>query len=163
MDTVQQADCREIADSELTEGLSSEEMQALYSHVESRSLRSGEILMNQDECDDRMYVIIRGELAVSKSAGGGEDQVLGRLVEGQFTGAMGCLDGKAHCATLRAIVDSEVLVIHRDQLESLIDSQPWLVYKVMRAIIRNLHGIIGQMDRYHVDFVNYISRMRGRY
>lgn len=147
----------------LTAELTGEEMKAFYANVETRHLETGDVLIQQDACDDCMYVIKSGELVVTKEAGQGEGQTLGTLGTGDFTGAMGCLDGNPHSATLRATEKTDVYVISRGKLEALLDTHPQLVFKLMRSIIQSLHCIIRQMDQYHVDFINYITKLHGRY
>jgi CRP/FNR family cyclic AMP-dependent transcriptional regulator len=110
-----------------------------------------------------MYLITAGELSVRKASGQGDEQVISLLKPGDFTGAMGCLDGLAHCATLRATRKAEVYGIERQRFESLVETHPWLVYKVMRSIVRTLHNIVGHMNTNHVEMINYINKLHGRY
>ena len=45
----------------------------------------------------------------------------------------------------------------------LLHEEPDLVYKVMRAIIRTVHGILRRMNAQYVEMQNYITRQHGRY
>jgi CRP/FNR family transcriptional regulator, cyclic AMP receptor protein len=64
---------------------------------------------------------------------------------------MGFLDGKAHSGTLHAMGETQVCSLRRPALESLIDSHPLLVYKVMRAIVRSVHAILPRMNLEYVE------------
>jgi CRP-like cAMP-binding protein len=55
------------------------------------------------------------------------------------------------------------LRLDRTSFESLLDKDPDLVYKVMRAIIRTVHRILRNMNVQQVELTNYIAREHGRY
>jgi CRP-like cAMP-binding protein len=57
----------------------------------------------------------------------------------------------------------ELLRLDRTSFESLLDKDPDLVYKVMRAIIRTVHRILRNMNVQQVELTNYIAREHGRY
>jgi CRP-like cAMP-binding protein len=76
---------------------------------------------------------------------------------------MGFIDGNSHSATLTASKDSHVLMLHRDNLEGMLDEHPQLVYKVMRMIVRSVHQTLLRMDQQFVQMNNYIMREHGRY
>ena len=76
---------------------------------------------------------------------------------------MGFIDGTDHSATLRALCDAEVYTLERPAFESLLDTHPALVYKVMRSIIRSVHSTLLRMNRQFVEMNNYIMKEHGRY
>jgi CRP-like cAMP-binding protein len=80
-----------------------------------------------------------------------------------MAGAMGFIDGTVHSATLRALCDTEVYTLERSAFESLLESHPALVYKVMRSIIRSVHSTLMRMNRQFVEMNNYIMKEHGRY
>jgi hypothetical protein len=53
--------------------------------------------------------------------------------------------------------------LERAALEQLLDSQPTTVYFVMRAVVRSVHAIVGNMNNQYVQLTNYINRQGGRY
>jgi CRP/FNR family cyclic AMP-dependent transcriptional regulator len=152
-----------LATVDLTEDLTDTEREVLLAIAERRELGDGELLLEEGHRDSCMYLITAGELSVRKASGQGDEQVISLLKPGDFTGAMGCLDGLAHCATLRATRKAEVYGIERQRFESLVETHPWLVYKVMRSIVRTLHNIVGHMNTNHVEMINYINKLHGRY
>jgi CRP/FNR family transcriptional regulator, cyclic AMP receptor protein len=54
-------------------------------------------------------------------------------------------------------------VLERERLEALIDSQPRLLYAVMRAILRTGHGVQTRMAVQAAELTNYIVKQHGRY
>jgi len=96
-------------------------------------------------------------------SGGGDLVGLHILREGDIMGELGFLDGVEHSASLRAMGNCELLRLERTSLEGLLDKDPDLVYKVMRAIVRTVHRILRNMNAQQVELTNYITKQHGRY
>ncbi|MBA1444404.1 MAG: cyclic nucleotide-binding domain-containing protein [Chromatiales bacterium] len=127
------------------------------------TLKKGQILIQQGKKDDSLYILIKGRLQVNRGTGGGEHVTLACIREGEMAGEMGFLDGSEHSATLQADCTTDVLQIKRKHLESLLDEHPQIVYKLMRAIAREVHEITKRMNMQYVEMSNYIHHQHGRY
>jgi CRP/FNR family cyclic AMP-dependent transcriptional regulator len=127
------------------------------------TLQKGQILIEQGKRDDALYVLISGRLQVNREITGGGHVTLACIREGEMAGEMGFLDGSEHSATLQADDTTEVLQIKREHLESLLHEHPQIVYKLMRAIAREVHEITKRMNMQYVEMSNYINRQHGRY
>lgn len=142
--------------------LTAQQCATLASIMSMSRLCRGQTLLREGERDDRVHVVITGTLAVTKRAGD-TDEIISFVKEGSLAGAMGFVDGQGHTATLRAMSDTEVLSLSRDALESLITSDPKLVYKVMSAVIRAAHNIVRSMNDQYLQLTHYITRQHGRH
>lgn len=147
----------------LNEDFSEDECETLSQAFVLRKLDTDEILLREGEQDDALSIVIEGSIQVTRGSGGGEQIILHHLMPGEVAGAMGFIDGNSHTATLRAIKPSHVIILHRDVLEGMIDVHPQLVYKVMRMIVRSVHGTVLRMDQQFVEMNNYIMKEHGRY
>jgi CRP/FNR family cyclic AMP-dependent transcriptional regulator len=58
---------------------------------------------------------------------------------------------------------TKVLSMAREEFEKLINSHPMIVYKVMRGVVRNVHGIVRRVNSQSKELSNYIHRTNGRY
>ncbi len=152
-----------IKNSPLGKDLNEAHCEKLAAIIEVRTLKQGEELISEGHVDHTLYVPINGKISVVKDAGGGEEDQLHVLKPGELAGAMGFLDGKEHSATLRALTDTQVFCLEQAKFEALISSEPTIVYQVMRAIVRDIHGIVRTMNNSHVEFSNYINKQHGRY
>jgi len=152
-----------VCESPLGPELEEDECRALAEIIGTRELSDGQVLIKEGSTDDSLHVIIQGRLAVTRNVGGGENVTLHLLQPGDFAGEMGFIDGHEHSATLRAVGDTSIYVIHRDSFESLIQTHPKLVYEVMRAIIRSVHATMRRMNQQFVEMNNYIVKSHGRY
>lgn len=100
---------------------------------------------------------------MERNTAGGETVTLHMLKPGDLAGAMGYIDGTERAATLRAVSKTVVVSLRREDLESVLVSNPQLVYGVMRGIVRNVHRILREMNLQHVELTNYITKSHGRY
>ena len=82
---------------------------------------------------------------------------------GEMAGELGFLEGRPHSASLRAVGNCIAICLTREDFETFIEEDPELMYKVMRAIIRTVHGILCDMNKSHVEMNNYIYKQHGRY
>ncbi|MGD2052611.1 MAG: cyclic nucleotide-binding domain-containing protein [Gammaproteobacteria bacterium] len=143
--------------------LEADEIKALANVISTMRLNGNDILIKEGTIDDALHIVINGRLAATRNTGGDEYVTLHVLHGGDIAGAMGFIDGTEHSATLRALCDTEVYTLERSAFESLLESHPALVYKVMRSIIRSVHSTLMRMNRQFVEMNNYIMKEHGRY
>jgi CRP-like cAMP-binding protein len=155
--------CDLIQQSTLTSDLSPEQCEQLAGLTQVRQLDNGEVLVEQGTKDETLHIIGHGVLAVERDTAGGEAVTLHMLKPGDLAGAMGFIDGTERAATLRAVGKTVVVSLRREDLESVLNSNPQLVYGVMRGIVRNVHRILREMNLQHVELTNYITKSHGRY
>jgi len=130
---------------------------------EIRDLKDGEVLIEEGKVDNRLHLVIDGNVAVTRKTTGEDWVVLHILRKGELAGDLGFIDGQEHSATLRAIGPARVFSLERNRFESLLESNPLLVYRVMRAIIRGVHNTLRRMNVQQMEMTNYITRQHGRY
>ena len=128
-----QIDTRVIARSPLGTELSEQECQTLAGIMQVHSLADGEVLRQEGQTDNALYLLASGTLDVSKAETQGNVH-LHSMHEGELGGAMGFLDGIQRSTTLRAVGTATVYSLERDAFESLLESDPRTVYRIMRAI-----------------------------
>lgn len=158
-----ETDDKTIAKSPLGADLTPEECKILSAAMRHRELSDGEVLFREADTDDTLYILDDGRLEVTRDVGGGDHVTLHILKAGDLAGEMAFVDGEPHSATLRSLGRSRVLWLRRGDFEQLIDGHPRLVYKVMRAIIRSVHGTLARMNLQYVEMANYIHHSHGRY
>jgi CRP/FNR family transcriptional regulator, cyclic AMP receptor protein len=153
-----------VRDSALAAELTAEQSAVLAELVTVRDLAEGEILVDEGESDDHVHVVVSGALAVAKQMEAGQRWInLNVLTKGDLAGELGFMDGRPHYAALRATVPTRIFSLRREKLESLLGSEPLIVYRVMRAIFRVVHGILHRMALQATELTNYIYKQHGRY
>ncbi len=153
----------QILESRLGTELSDDEAGRLAELMQPRDLSSGEYLIEEGTTDNSLYLVVAGNLEVVKRTGSDGIASIAIIREGDLAGELSFIDGELHTVGLRALSEGQVLGLTRDSFEAVIDSNPQLVYKVMRAVSRSAHRIVHQMNHEFVELNNYIFKQHGRY
>lgn len=151
--------------STITEELNDAEVEILAGLFEVRDFKSGDIITKpSDASHDNLFILAYGDIEV-KIISSGEETTIHVLKPGDLAGIITFVGGPAshHSATLYAVGDTKVLSLERARFETLINSHPMIVYKVMRGVVRNLHGIVRRINVQSTELSNYIFRTHGRY
>ena len=143
--------------------LSDDQCEMLAEVTSACGIRDGAFLIEEGQKDDALHVISSGMMEVVSQTGGGDMVTLQVLRDGDMIGEMGFIDGVEHSAGLRAMGNCELLRLDRASFEGLLQKDPDLVYKVMRAIMRTVHRILRSMNPQYVELTNYIAKQHGRY
>ncbi len=98
----------------LEQGLSGEELTILAEMSAVQRFASGVHLFREGESGGEMYIVLEGQVAISKYIPGGGEEALAVLHRGDFFGEMSLIDGEPRSADARA-VDGPVTVITFDQ------------------------------------------------
>lgn len=151
------SNAKKIADSLLGDKLTPEECEILSTIVKNRQLKADEVLFDVDSTDDTLYILVTGKLEVLKVMPGKNTLSMDVLLEGTMTGELAFIIGEPHSMRLVARLDSEVLTLHRDDFESLIETNPRLIYNVMRAILRHSHTVQRKINRKYVEMHRMIQ------
>jgi CRP/FNR family cyclic AMP-dependent transcriptional regulator len=152
-----------LADSRLAVELNQAQRRTLASIMTLRDLRQGEVLVAEGSVDDHLYVVASGALGIVKAAGTENELTLSTARPGGVVGELSFLDGATRYASLVALSDSRVLGLSRDDLESLLERDPKVVYHVMRAIVRVVHDLQRRLSMQTAELTNYLYKTHGRY
>jgi CRP-like cAMP-binding protein len=152
-----------LSKSKLATELTPAQCQSLAATMTVRDLRQGEVLVHEGDTDDHLYVVVSGALGVVKAAGTENELTLNAMRPGDVVGELSFLDGATRFASLVAMNDSRVLGLSRGDLEGLLDRDPHLVYRVMRAIVRIVHDIQRRLSMQTAELTNYLYKTHGRY
>jgi len=152
-----------ILQTSLGKELSDTQAEALSDMMHTRDLVDGEFLFEEGATDNSLYVLLKGKLEVMKRTSADSMASLAVLREGDLAGELSFIDSEAHSVGLRALCDSQVLSLKRKDFEAMVDKDPQIVYKVMRAVARSAHRIVHGMNYESIELSNYIFKQHGRY
>jgi CRP/FNR family cyclic AMP-dependent transcriptional regulator len=159
MKTAQEA----LKTSKLGPELTEQQLDTLAPYITFRELAPGEVLVAEATSDDHLYGLLSGALGVVRNAGRPDAITLFTLTAGDLVGELSFLDGTPHYAALVASGPTRVFGLEREKLESLLDSHPQIVYRVMRAIVRTTHQIQRRLSMQSVELTNYITKQHAKY
>jgi CRP-like cAMP-binding protein len=151
-----------VRNSALAAELTGDQCGVLSQLMEVRDLADGEILVKQGASDKHLYAVVSGALAVARESDG-QWVNLHVLTKGDLANELGFMDGRPHYAALRAAGPTRILSLERDKLESLLQREPVIVYRVMRSILRVVHIILNRLAMQSSELMNYMFKIHGRY
>nr|VFK27525.1 MAG: Cyclic nucleotide-binding domain-containing protein [Candidatus Kentron sp. MB]VFK32084.1 MAG: Cyclic nucleotide-binding domain-containing protein [Candidatus Kentron sp. MB]VFK75650.1 MAG: Cyclic nucleotide-binding domain-containing protein [Candidatus Kentron sp. MB] len=155
-------DFEQLCASALGDELGAEECQVLATKMGVGQFSDGELLVSVDNTEHTLFILVEGRIAVldNKTKDG---NVMYTMKKGECAGTRAFVDRTPRKATLRALGDTTVYTLEPDALESLLDTHPRIVYRVMRALFRSTHANLMRMNLESEQLVNYISKTQGRY
>jgi CRP-like cAMP-binding protein len=152
--------------SDITSELRDAEIEALAGIMTVHDYKAGEYLMRpgDNRLEKTLMILGTGEVEAT-AAVRGEKATLHLLQPGDIAGIITFVGGDATqiSATVLVKQDSKVILLERARFESLLNSNPAIVYYVMRGLVRHVHGIVRRMNMQSVEMTNYIHRSGGRY
>jgi CRP/FNR family cyclic AMP-dependent transcriptional regulator len=154
-----------LRSSTVTDELSDAEVKIIEGLFDVQEYKSGEVIVQPgDARPDNLYILAHGNIEVKIQSGEGES-IIHVLKPGDLAGIITFVGGAAAqiSATLYAVGTTKVLSLERNKFESLINSHPMIIYRVMRGVARNMHGIVRRANNQSTQLLNYIYRTNGRY
>jgi CRP/FNR family cyclic AMP-dependent transcriptional regulator len=124
---------------DLFSALDDHQLETVAQMVIEKSYRKSDIiLMEDDETSQSLFIIAKGEVKVVLTAEDGREAILASLKEGDFFGEMSLLDGEPRSATVRAVEDSRLLTIRREDFLAAMKKQPDLSLTLLGEMSRRL-------------------------
>lgn len=93
---------------------------------ESVGIPFGSVVIDEGGAGDAFYMVRSGRLRVIKRAADGRSETTGFLYAGDHFGEGALLTGRGHRATVRAVEDSQVLKVPRDEFFRVLKKEPEL-------------------------------------
>jgi predicted acylesterase/phospholipase RssA len=112
----------------------------LAQQLEPVHAAAGEVVIAQDDAGDGLFVLLSGRLRVSVAAGG-TDRVLHDLTRGAVAGKIALLSERPRSATVRAVRDSDLLLLRVSAFNALVERTPGLLGQVARLLVDRLLAV----------------------
>lgn len=157
------ADYRRVLNSVVGSELTDDKAKLLASKLGVSHYKDGELLIQEGEADQRLIMLVEGKIAVISKDSEGHEQHVYTMREGECAGTRAFVEQSPRKATLRAVGDATVYTLTPDDFEHILDDNPRLAYKVMRALFRVTHANLARMNQETQELTNYITKTQGRY
>jgi NTE family protein/lysophospholipid hydrolase len=110
-------------------------LHALQGKLEWRHLSNGDLLFEQGDKADGMYIVINGRLRIVHSDSEGRSHTLNEIASGETVGEYALLTEEKRSATVLAIRETDVVRIDPGDFEQLVKQYPMLIRAVTRIIV----------------------------
>lgn len=147
-----------IAGANMFSSLPDEDMQLLADYLQGYRITSGTIVFSEADPGSFMFLLIRGEMELYKADTNGHVQDLVNVTRGNTVGEMSIIDQQPRSATCIAREDSLVLVLNRQNFETILNKHPELAVQLLSRLARLLSQRLRDQNVQMADFVggNYL-------
>ena len=149
------------------DGLDAQQLASISSIMKRHCFKSGDTITRDGEEGDAMYLLLSGEVKVSKQLFLKTSKVLGQVdkeivilkaATNPYFGELALFDAKSlRMATVTAIKDCECAVMLNHDFLKLSDSKPEIGYPVMKNIVSNLAGTIKKQNENILNLTTALS------
>ena len=138
-----------LRETPLFSSLDEEATGSLRASMTETELARGEVLFNEGDSGDRLYVVLDGKIKLGRTSGDGRENLLAVLGPGQMFGELSLFDPGPRSATATAVTDSRLASLGHAEL------QPWLVNRpdVARGLLFQLAHRLRRTNEVVADLV----------
>ncbi len=111
--------------------------------VIKRRYKRGEAIVEQGKQSNALSIILTGRARVVTTDARGREVILATLHPGDYIGEMSLIDNEPHSATVRAEVQTDVLVVGRLEFARCLPESSSMAYAVLKGLVQRLR----QADR----------------
>ena len=106
--------------------------------VIKRRFKRGEALVEQGQKSNALFILLTGSARVMTSDSRGREVILATLAQGDYLGEMSIIDNEPHSATVRAEVQTDVLMLGRAEFARCLTENASMSLVVMRGLVKRL-------------------------
>ena len=106
--------------------------------VVKRRFKRGEVIVEQGKKSNALFILLNGRARVITSDSRGREVILATLRPGDHIGEMSLIDNEPHSATVRAEVQTDVLMLGRVEFARCLPENTSMTYAVMRGLVQRL-------------------------
>ena len=121
--------------------LKEEELQRLAGQSRYCSFKFGDVIIQEGERDDRLYILISGKVNVFKSYRTKKEKRLRTLEPPAYFGELALIDDLVRSATVVAMSDTKTLCLDRLNLDREIERSPLIAKKLLKMLNRRLLAV----------------------
>jgi CRP/FNR family transcriptional regulator, cyclic AMP receptor protein len=113
---------------------------AVAARMQTRRYSKGSLLVRENEPGESLFIVLRGNVAVTRATSDGKESILSILKEGDFFGEMAVLDESPRSATIKALKETETAILSREDFLDLLRSNPHMSLLLVVALSARLRA-----------------------
>ena len=129
-----------LTQSAIFQDLDDDELEHIAEICKTQEFKFGQHIFKEGDKGNRLYIISKGEVRISRDVPGSGEEALAVLKQGACFGEMAVLDRSERSTDAIANTDCTLLTITRSDFDLLLDFNRELAYKVLWAVVRLLCG-----------------------
>jgi CRP/FNR family transcriptional regulator, cyclic AMP receptor protein len=138
--------------------LTPEELNQIRKQVVIRSFSKNEVILQEENSNEFMYVILDGEAKVIQTTEGGKEIIITVHQSGDFFGELSLIDGKTAPAAVLATKQSVTAIISKKDFYSLLLSQDKILKNLLQILCSRLRESMKKIQL--LNFTNAAQRIK---
>lgn len=112
----------------------------LHGAVAKQRFKRGELVVEQGSKSDALYIILVGRARVVVTDRKAREVILATLQAGDYIGEMSLIDNEPHSASVETEIETDVLVLGRDEFTRCLAENASMGYAVMKGLVQRLRN-----------------------
>ncbi len=126
--------------------LTNDQAQGIADSVVKKRFRRGEIIVEHGRKSNALFILLNGRARVLTADSRGREVILAVLQPGDYVGEMSLIDDAPHSATVRAEVQTDMLVLGRSEFARCLPDTSSLSYAIMHGLVQRLRAADRQIE-----------------
>lgn len=126
--------------------LTTDQAQSIADSVVKRRFKRGELIVEQGTKSNALFILLNGRARVLTADTRGREVILAVLQPGDYVGEMSLIDNEPHSATVRAEVQTDMLVLGRNEFARCLPDSSSLSYAILRGLVARLRNADRQIE-----------------
>ncbi len=126
--------------------LTTDQAQSIADSVVKRRFKRGELIVEQGTKSNALFILLNGRARVLTADTRGREVILAVLQPGDYVGEMSLIDHEPHSATVRAEVQTDMLVLGRNEFARCLPESSSLSYAILRGLVARLRNADRQIE-----------------
>jgi len=114
------------------------DLQRVLDLAREKAYPKNSVILFEDDPGDALFVVASGQVKVVLIGEDGREVILSVLGEGQFFGEMSLIDDEPRSAHVIAMEDSNLVVLRREDFESILLQTPLIAVALLKELTRRL-------------------------
>jgi len=122
-------------------GLDEGHLDQLRQLARQRTYPAGTVLCHQGKVEDVFYIVVSGQVAITRVQPEGEEQLLGIARPNDYFGELSLLDAEPRMASCTTVMETTVLEITEAVFRRLLAESPPIARAITRRVVRNMRAL----------------------
>ncbi len=130
----------------LFENFTDSELEKIREVCEGVFFKTGEVIFKEGDVGDKCYMILKGEVRISKHVPNIGEEALAIMKEGEYFGEMALIDNYPRSAHAIANTDVSLISLKKDNLQNIFITDRELGFKFLWAFTKTLSQRLRDMN-----------------
>src|SRR6218665_849638 len=126
--------------------LTAAQAESVAGAIVKRRFKRGEFIVEQGKKSNALFILLTGRARVMTSDSRGREVILAVLQPGDYVGEMSLIDNEPHSATVRAEVQTDMLILGRAEFARCLPENSTLSYAIIRGLVQRLRNADRQIE-----------------